>query len=221
MVNDGFGHLINIALRAPGLSFSTSVIASTVISSTTAMCEPCAEDNHGLFDSLHHLIFYFEVSGFNVPVLGFLVFTREAGGFFEKMGGLMAQFEHLPIYKKAYDLALYFENIVRNFSRYHKYTVGTELRQLSREVLRLIRRANNSFNKAPILEQLRERLEDLKLTIRLCKDLKSFSNFNSYQYSVNEVVNLCKQNEGWLKSVRTGGQPESPFRSPKEAERAD
>ena len=82
----------------------------------------------------------------------------------------MAQFEHLPIYKKAYDLALYFENIVRNFSRYHKYTVGTELRQLSREVLRLIRRANNSFNKAPILEQLRERLEDLKLTIRLCKD---------------------------------------------------
>lgn len=133
----------------------------------------------------------------------------------------MAQFEHLPIYKKAYDLALYFENIVRNFSRYHKYTVGTELRQLSREVLRLIRRANNSFNKAPTLEQLCERLEDLKLTIRLCKDLKSFSNFNSYQYSINEVVNLCKQNEGWLKSTRTGGQPESPFRSPKEVERAD
>lgn len=133
----------------------------------------------------------------------------------------MAQFEHLPIYKKAYDLALYFENIVRNFSRYHKYTVGTELRQLSREVLRLIRRANNSINKAPILELLRERLEDLKLAIRLCKDLKSFSNFNSYQHSINEVVNLCKQNEGWLKSVRAGGQPESPFRSPKEAERAD
>lgn len=133
----------------------------------------------------------------------------------------MAQFEHLPIYKKAYDLTIYFENIVRNFSRYHKYTVGTELRQLSREALQLIRRANNSANKAPILEQLRERLEDLKLTIRLCKDLKSFPNFNSYQHSVNEVVNLCKQNEGWLKSVRTGGQPESPFRSPKQGERAD
>lgn len=133
----------------------------------------------------------------------------------------MAQFEHLPIYKKAYDLTIYFENIVRNFSRYHKYTVGTELRQLSRESLRLIRRANNSSNKAPILEQLRDRLEDLKLTIRLCKDLKSFPNFNSYQYSINEVVNLCKQNEGWLKSVRTGGQPESSFRSPKVKERAD
>ena len=43
----------------------------------------------------------------------------------------MAQYEHLPIFKKAYDLTLYFEKIVRNFSRYHKYSVGAELRQLS------------------------------------------------------------------------------------------
>jgi len=31
----------------------------------------------------------------------------------------MAQAEHLPIYKSAYDLCLYFEQVVRNFSRYH------------------------------------------------------------------------------------------------------
>lgn len=58
----------------------------------------------------------------------------------------MAYYEHLPIYpregaascrKKAYDLALYFEKIVRNFSRYHKYTPGTELREKSREILQL------------------------------------------------------------------------------------
>ncbi len=42
----------------------------------------------------------------------------------------MAQYEHLPIYKKAYDFALYYEKIVRGFSRYHKYTLGTELRQV-------------------------------------------------------------------------------------------
>src|SRR3989337_4210377 len=33
--------------------------------------------------------------------------------------GIMAQAEHLPIYKSAYDLCLYFEQVVRNFSRYH------------------------------------------------------------------------------------------------------
>ncbi len=32
----------------------------------------------------------------------------------------MARYEHLPIYKK--DLTIYLEKIVRNFSRYHKYT---------------------------------------------------------------------------------------------------
>jgi hypothetical protein len=40
----------------------------------------------------------------------------------------MAQYEHLPIYKAAFDLQIYFEGIVRNFSRYHKYTHGAALR---------------------------------------------------------------------------------------------
>lgn len=122
----------------------------------------------------------------------------------------MAQYEHLPIYKKAYDLTLYFDKIVRNFSRYHKYQIGAELRVLSREVLRLIRRANDADDKAPILLQNRERLEDLKITVRLGRDLQAFQNFNSFEYSINEVVDLCKQNEGWLKSTRPkSGRPES------------
>ncbi len=90
----------------------------------------------------------------------------------------MAQYEHLPIYKKAYDLTLYFEKIVRSFSRYHKYTIGAELRQKSREIVQIIRRANNSDNKAPLLEELREKLEDLKLTVRLGKANLSGLYFN-------------------------------------------
>jgi hypothetical protein len=35
----------------------------------------------------------------------------------------MARYEHLPIYKTAMDLAVYLEQIVRNFSRHHKYTL--------------------------------------------------------------------------------------------------
>jgi len=124
-------------------------------------------------------------------------------------GIIMAQYEHLPIFKKAYDLTLYFEQIVRGFSRYHKYTVGSELRQLSREILRLIRRANDAADKVPLLLQTREKLEDLKIVIRLCKDLKAFKNFNSYQFSINEVVGLCKQNEGWLKAAQHSVRPES------------
>jgi hypothetical protein len=45
----------------------------------------------------------------------------------------MARYEHLPIYKTAMDLTIYLEQVVRNFSRYHKYTLGSDLRQQSRE----------------------------------------------------------------------------------------
>lgn len=134
----------------------------------------------------------------------------------------MAQYEHLPIYKKAYDLTVYFEKIVRNFSRYHKYTLGAELRQKIREVLQLIRQANSAPDKAPVLLQNREILEDLKLTIRLCKDVQAFHNFNSFQYSINEVVDLCRQNEGWLKNaLRKSGGPESSPHANAAQERAD
>jgi len=42
----------------------------------------------------------------------------------------MAYYEHLPIYRKAMEVAVYFENTVRHFSRYHKYTLGSELREV-------------------------------------------------------------------------------------------
>jgi len=38
----------------------------------------------------------------------------------------MARYEHLPIYRDALNLAVYFEKMVAGFSRYHKYTLGTE-----------------------------------------------------------------------------------------------
>ncbi len=37
----------------------------------------------------------------------------------------MARDEHVPIYKTAMDLAVYLEQVARNFSRYHKYTLDS------------------------------------------------------------------------------------------------
>ena len=41
----------------------------------------------------------------------------------------MSQTDHLPIYKRSDDLCLYLEQVVRKFSRYDKYTLGTDLRE--------------------------------------------------------------------------------------------
>ena len=43
--------------------------------------------------------------------------------------------EHLPIYKAALDVAVGFEKLVAGFSRCHKYTLGTELRNGSRRFI--------------------------------------------------------------------------------------
>ena len=50
----------------------------------------------------------------------------------------MARYEHVPIYNTAMDLAVYVEQVVRNFSRDHKYTLGSDLRLQSREPARMI-----------------------------------------------------------------------------------
>jgi hypothetical protein len=124
----------------------------------------------------------------------------------------MARYDHLAIYKAAFDLNVYLEKTVRYFSRYHKYTLGTELRNRAREIVKLIVRANNSCDKLPILFTLREELEQLKLTVRLCKEVKAFHNFNSFQVTINHVITVSKQNEGWITylSEQDAGQGQNP-----------
>ena len=116
----------------------------------------------------------------------------------------MAQTEHLPIYKRTYDLCLYLEQVVHNFSRYHKYALGADLRDGARRALKLVVRANARRDKASVLLQLREELEELKVLLRLGQDVKAFPNFNSFQHAITLVVEIAKQNEGWLKSQRQG-----------------
>lgn len=125
----------------------------------------------------------------------------------------MARYEHLPIYKKALDVAVHFEKVAAGFSRYHKYTLGAELRNSSRGIVTMIVRANSAVDKATLLLALRDKLEELLLLMRLCKEVKAFKSFRAYQYAVEEVVAVCRQNEGWLKSAAKKYEgPESPCR---------
>ncbi len=47
----------------------------------------------------------------------------------------MAGYEHLPICRAALAVAVDFERQVAGFSRYHKYMLGTDLRNRSRRVV--------------------------------------------------------------------------------------
>jgi hypothetical protein len=54
-------------------------------------------------------------------------------------------------------------------------------------VLKLIVRANARREKAPVLLQLREEVEELKVLLRLCHDAKAFSNFTSFEHATGLV----------------------------------
>ena len=93
----------------------------------------------------------------------------------------MAFHENLPIYKKTLDLVIYFEKIVRNFSRYHKYTVGTELRDSSRGILKLIVKANSVRDRRELLLKIREEVEELKVLIKICREIGAFRSFKHFE----------------------------------------
>ena len=117
----------------------------------------------------------------------------------------MARYEHLPIYKSALDLTVHFEKLVASFSRYHKYTLGTELRESSRAVLMQVVRANNATNaverRAELLV-LRSRIDALLLTMRVAKEVKAFKSFAGYLHAVEQVGSVARQNEGWVKHTQ-------------------
>ena len=117
----------------------------------------------------------------------------------------MARHEHLPIYKAALDMTVHFEKLVAGFSRYHKYTLGIELRQGSRGVLMQVLRANNASNKverSAELLVLRERIEALLLAMRVAKEVKAFKSFAGYLHAVEQVGTVARQNEGWFKHTQ-------------------
>lgn len=111
----------------------------------------------------------------------------------------MAYYEQLPLYKQSLDFTVWVEKVVRNFPRYHKYTLGGDLRNLSREVTVLIARANARKERRELLMKVRDKLEELKVLIRICRELGIFSSFKSYEFTAAQVVGLARQNEGWLK----------------------
>jgi hypothetical protein len=110
---------------------------------------------------------------------------------------MQSLYEKLPVYKKALDLNVYFEKVVKNFDRHHKYLIGADLRNLSRRVVILVSKANIRVTRTQYLAEAIERLEELKVVIRVCQELRVFKSARSFEFSSKAVIDLLKQCEGW------------------------
>jgi hypothetical protein len=110
--------------------------------------------------------------------------------------------EVLPIYKSALNLAVYMEQIVRGFEKYHKYTMGVDLRQKSKMLLFAINRANLSEDRVYALRKLRDICEEMKMLLQLSKELQVFQNFKQFEHSSLLAVTVCKQAQAWLNASK-------------------
>ena len=116
----------------------------------------------------------------------------------------MAHYRHLPIWKAALDLAVHLEHAVRRFPRYHKYTLGTELRQTSQRLCRGVARANNASLEARLvaLDQLVLAVDEMKTLLTLSQEMRAFANFNEFAQATELAVVLGKLSGGWRRRVR-------------------
>jgi len=108
------------------------------------------------------------------------------------------------IWADALLLATEIEVAVRGFPRYHKYTLGSDLRRQAAQVCRGVARAARfPERRETALEALVMAVEDLKITIQLAKEVQAFANFAQFQRVVELAVQVGKQSGGWWKQARS------------------
>jgi len=118
-----------------------------------------------------------------------------------------------PLYRRSYELCLYIEGVVDNFSRACKYSIGIDLKDSSRQVLKLVVRAKGRRNNRDILIKLREEIQEMKILLHLCHDIMAFPDFESFERAMGLVTDIERQHENWLKNLRQmrdGTDPDTP-----------
>lgn len=113
----------------------------------------------------------------------------------------MAIYTNLPIYKSAYSLLLAVNRIMPNLPRDCRYSIGVEVRNKLMEIIILVYRANRSWQKYGIIENMREILVEIQVYLRLMCDMKYVSE-NCYMMLAEQAVSMSKQLSAWEKSVK-------------------
>jgi hypothetical protein len=81
------------------------------------------------------------------------------------------------------------------------YTIGETLKKEMLELMMLIYRANVKEDKEEILENAREKIEIIRLIIRLTKDLHQIS-IKKFVLLNKRIENASKQLTGWQRYLK-------------------
>lgn len=128
-----------------------------------------------------------------------------------------------PIDRDCRRLLVHTEEMVRRFSRYHKYTVGTDLRQAAMDIMRTV---NQAVHDRPFQHQhvqaLVWRVDEYRLTLQLGMDVGVLANsvqraqctkggatpapqphpsFHAFEQAADLTAQIGKQCGGWHQAL--------------------
>jgi len=113
----------------------------------------------------------------------------------------MSSFQELPVYKTSYDLLLEIFKFTKEFGKDYKYTVGESLKKETMELMMLIFRANTRKDKYAVLQEARERIEVIRLLVRVMKDLHQIS-LKTFVQVNQHIEDVSRQLTGWQRSLK-------------------
>lgn len=118
---------------------------------------------------------------------------------------LPATAPHLPIWRDAQRLLVWAEQAVRGFARYHKYTVGTQIRQQALLVCRGVLRSQAQTGRERLagVTDLHLAAEELKLLLQLAKEVRAFRSWAEFEQGVDLALAVARQAAGWRKALQS------------------
>ena len=119
---------------------------------------------------------------------------------------MTSRFQPPPIIKAAERVALEIEQAVRRFSRYHRYQIGSDLRQ---RAITVFLNANNAWrekaHQAQWVGVLVRDIDALKQLLQLAKLVGAFTSFRQFEMLIRLAEGLGAQAGGWRR--RLSGSP--------------
>ena len=114
-----------------------------------------------------------------------------------------------PIYRDIRRLLVHTEDVVRRFARYHKYTVGTDMRQQAMQLMRCVHHA--VYEPARQIEHISAlvwQVDHYKLTLQLAMEVGAFTysakgtpSFAGFETAATLAAGIGKQCGGWQQAT--------------------
>lgn len=109
----------------------------------------------------------------------------------------------LPIFQKLYDFYRSFYGVIDHFPRKARDVLGANIERTVLELLELVDRASYAagHSKRQLVETATQRLDFLKVLIRLCCELKIIDQ-KKYFFLEAQLQTIGRMLGGWLKTIR-------------------